>query len=364
MKLLIGSDVVPTSQSERYFMDGNIAELFGDVCDLVRSADRTVINLECALTEGDTPIKKIGPNLKAHPKCTVALKKLGVTDVMLSNNHVFDHGIAGLDDTVKALDAAGLPYTGIGENDTASRKPYIIEQDGKRIGIINVCEHEYTYALPDRVGANPFDPFLTMSDIRALRPQVELLIVLYHGGKEYCRYPSPRLRALCREMVECGADAVITQHSHCIGCYEEYKGAHIVYGQGNFHFCWKNYPECWYTGLLVELNDRASGGFDIKFHPLVCNGEHTVELAKGERAREIMNAFDERNASLADGSWLDGWREFCESVSDTYKKAICGISAEGMNEDTTQRFAHYLDCEAHTDVWRELFKTYNHTNEK
>jgi hypothetical protein len=28
-----------------------------------------------------------------------------------------------------------------------------------------------------------------------------------------------------------------------------------------------------------------------------------------------------------------------------------------------QLFCHYLDCEAHTDVWRELFYTWNHTNE-
>ena len=28
------------------------------------------------------------------------------------------------------------------------------------------------------------------------------------------------------------------------------------------------------------------------------------------------------------------------------------------------KFGHYLDCEAHTDVWRELYPTYNHTNER
>ena len=37
-------------------------------------------------------------------------------------------------------------------------------------------------------------------------------------------------------MAENGADVVICQHSHCIGCYEEYQGCYILYGQGNFHF--------------------------------------------------------------------------------------------------------------------------------
>ena len=224
MKILIGADIVPTNESEELFIAGDARGLFGDICDIIEQADRTVINLECALTTTAKEIKKFGPRLKADPKCADTLKKLGVTDVMLANNHIFDFGIQGLKDTMNNLDRVGLPYTGIGENDTDSRKPYIVEQGGQKIGFINVCEHEYSYALPDRIGANPYDPYLTMRDIRALREKVDFVVVLYHGGKEFCGYPSPRLRLLCQEMVENGANAVITQHSHCIGCYEEYKG--------------------------------------------------------------------------------------------------------------------------------------------
>ena len=32
--------------------------------------------------------------------------------------------------------------------------------------------------------------------------------------------------------------------------------------------------------------------------------------------------------------------------------------------DQMDKFAHYLDCEAHTDIWKELYKTYNATNER
>ncbi len=39
----------------------------------------------------------------------------------------------------------------------------------------------------------------------------------------------------------------------------------------------------------------------------------------------------------------------------------------GFNDNSTpaeyQMLAHYTDCEAHLDVIKELFKTYNHTNE-
>jgi len=359
MKLLIGADLVPTSSTEELFVNGEVEKLFGGVADLAKGADRFIVNLECALTYSEGRIAKIGPNLKAVPEVTNAIKALGVTDVALSNNHVFDFGVQGLTDTLDTLEKAGLPYMGVGENDTDSRRPYFIELDGRTVGIINVCEHEYTYALPNRMGANPFDPFLTMQDIRAARILCDLLIVLYHGGKEYCRYPSPRLVNAAHEMVECGADVVITQHSHCIGCYEFYEGGHILYGQGNFNFVSKTKEDDgWYTALLVEL--ELGKTLDIRFHPIVST-ETGCDLATGDRAREIMTAFMARNGEMKNGMWRDGWHAFCTSEERSYYHKTIVNPCE--TEKEKQLFAHYLDCEAHTDVWRELYPTWNMTNE-
>jgi len=358
MKLLIGADLVPTATSEEYFKNGDVDFLFTDVKDLIQNADRTVVNLECALTTSENAIKKFGPNLKASPKCAETLLKLGITDVALSNNHVFDFGIEGLKETLQTLEKAGLPYMGVGENDVASRKIYYIEQEGKKIAFVNVCEHEYTYATANRMGANPFDPFLTMQDVREAKKNAEFVVVLYHGGKEHCRYPSPRLINLCREMVLCGADVVLTQHSHCIGCYEKYEGGHILYGQGNFHFDYNNHTDLWNTSLLVELD--ITDKVEISFYPLLLKGAQ-LSLAKGEKATEILNGFHARNQELKTGEWKKGWHEFCQSVKDVYEQAVKNIGGED-NEYNRQWFSHYLDCEAHTDVWRELFPTWNQTN--
>lgn len=360
MKVLLGADLVPTEQTETLFVEQDGKTLFGDVEALMKNADFTMINLECALTDSENAIKKFGPNLKAHPLCADALKAFGVTDVALSNNHVFDFGIEGLQDTLENLRRVGLSYTGVGENDTLSRKPHILEKLGKKVGIINVCEHEYTYALPDRMGANPFDPFITMQDICALKKQTDFVIVLYHGGKEHCHYPSPRLRKLCRAMVDFGADVVVTQHSHCIGCYERYKSGQIIYGQGNLHFCKNGMKEGWYTSLLLEL--QIMDDIEIVFHPIVSK-ERGIDLAKEREREEILQAFYARSQELENGKWLDGWREFCESVKDFYHRVISECTADAT-EQQKQFFAHYLDCEAHTDVWRELYPTWNSANEK
>lgn len=362
MKLMFGADLVPTDITNQLFVEQDFKTLFHDVADYTKKADRLIVNLECALTNSENAIRKCGPNLKADPACADALKAFGVTDVMLSNNHVFDFGLEGLRDTEENLRRVGLPYTGVGENDTDSRKIYYFTEGGKKFAIVNVCEHEYSYALPDRAGCNPYDPYLTMHDIREAKKNAEIVIVIYHGGKEFCRYPSPRLRLLCHEMAECGADVVLTQHSHCIGCYEEYEGSHILYGQGNFHFVSPGSDEGWLTSLLVELD--IDDKIRINFYPLVML-ENGIDIAKGEKAKEIMDGFAARNEELKNGKWIDGWRAFCNSPGRIfYRNCLKGLFAENSTEHQNQIFAHYLDCEAHTDVWRELFPTWNWTNEK
>ncbi len=357
MKLMFCGDFVPTKITEQRFINKDMGT-FGDVVPLLKSADRVFVNLECALTNSENRIKKFGPCLKGAPECADILPLAGITDAALANNHAFDFGEVGMRDTLANLDRVGIPYTGVGENDEDSRKLYFVEQDGKKIAIVNVCEHEYSYATPSRIGTNPFDPFLTMQDVRAAKKQADFVIVIYHGAKEHCRYPSPRVRNLCHELAHNGADAVLLQHSHCIGCYENYEGCHIVYGQGNFHFCMNVPMESWWSGLVVEI--RVEDKLEIDFHPIECS-EEGIWLAKGEAYDKIMQPFYARNQELLNGEWIKGWRAFCESVKEKYAAVIVGLGPDA-EEGKNQRFAHYLDCEAHTDVWREIFPTWNSTN--
>ena len=77
-----------------------------------------------------------------------------------------------------------------------------------------------------------------------------------------------------------------------------------------------------------------------------------------------MAGFAQRNASLQSGEWKQGWHAFCESMRSVYTDAIKKACNEDSTELSNAHFGHYLDCEAHTDVWRELFPTYNQTNER
>ncbi len=359
MKVLFCGDMSPTDDNNHLFAQVETDTLFNDVKDLFQAADYGFVNLECALTLVEQPIQKIGPSIAAAPETAQVLKQLGATHCGLSNNHIYDRGKPGVLDTFAALDAAGLGYTGFGENEEDAQKDLVLKKGNTTLCVIAVCEHEYNYALENRMGSRAFDPFETPLQVRAAKEKYDHVVVLYHGGKEQCQYPSPRLLKACRAMAKSGADLILCQHSHCIGCYEIYDDCHIVYGQGNFHFVKEKYRNdpTWHQGLTVTYDTRDHS---ISFVPVVAT-DVGIRQATKEEGSAIMADFAQRSESLQDGTWKDGWHQFCVDHAEMYLKTIGkAYSAEGT-EYSKEKFAHYLDCEAHTDVWRELCQTYNRT---
>lgn len=358
MKALLLGDVCPCKKGVDLFRTDDPEAVFGDTLSLFSKRDFIVANLECAITDSEEKIKKFGPALKAPKETASVLSKVGVDLLGLSNNHVFDYGVRGALDTTSALDSVGIAYTGFGKNYEDSRKNYCFEKNGEKIAVVAVCEHEFSYALENRMGSRPYDEYDTMDDIELAKANSDRVIVLYHGGKEFSEYPSPRLRKLCRAMVKHGADVVLCQHSHCIGCYEKYMDSHIVYGQGNFHFLDPDPHESWYSELAVEY-DTVSG--EMSFIPIRTTDDY-ISLAKGADAEKIMSDFEKRSDDLQSGEWLRGWQEFCEGMRERYVSAVTKAYNDNSTDIDNNYFAHMLDCEAHTDVWRELFPTWNKTN--
>lgn len=356
MRITVGGDISVKEDCEKLFAECKGQELFNDVIDVFKASDRVLVNLECAVTDKETPIKKLGPNLKAPLNTVKTLKEVGVTDCGLSNNHIFDFGKAGIEDTKEQLERFGINYTGFGKNKQDSRKNMIMTDGKIKVAIIAVCEHEYSYALENRMGARAYDPYDTNDDIAEAKKSADYVIVTYHGGKEECRYPSPRLMKACRSMIKHGADVVLCQHSHCIGCYEKFMEGHILYGQGNFHFICKEYEGkedggyMWNTGLLAQID--IDDGLKIKFIPCIADGAG-IRLANKEEMDKMLYELDSRSEALKDGTWYERWRQFALS-NDRYRI---------IPEELKQEIAHFFDCEAHTDVCKEIYQTYNMTNE-
>lgn len=230
MNILIGADCVPTRSNIDLFATGDSQTLLGEeLNNILQKADYRIFNLEVPLTDQVHPILKCGPNLIAPTKCVAGYKAMHVDLLTLANNHILDQDQQGLASTCSVLDAAEIAYTGVGKTPEEAAKPYIFECEGKRIGVYACAEHEFSIVTEYSAGANPVDLLETPDHIAALKEECDYVIVLYHGGKEHYRYPSPNLQKVCRKFVEKGADLVVCQHSHCIGCEEKIPGGVQLY---------------------------------------------------------------------------------------------------------------------------------------
>lgn len=364
MLLIIGGDLVPTQSNLNLFSRGDVTALLGEkLLSLWEAADFRIFNLEVPLSDKETPIAKCGPNLIAPTSSIRGLKALNPSLIVLANNHILDHGENGLKSTEDILSRNGIPYVGAGNNLVEACQPYIFEQDGLRIGVYACTEHEFSIATNTTPGANPFDPLESLDHIATLEDECDYIIVLYHGGKEHYRYPSPYLQKVCRKISQKGADLVVCQHSHCIGCYEEYKGSTIVYGQGNFLFD-ASESEFWQTSLLLSV--CISDGLKVEYIPFRKTG-NGVKLASGAKAEDILTAFQKRSEEITQDGFVERYyRQFAQENRASYLRSLFGFGKwksridrrllNGMllkrKCDKRQLLAilNFIECEAHREL--------------
>lgn len=300
MNILIGADLVPTKSNMRYFENKNTEKLVEkNLLKELNEADYRIFNLEVPLVDNETPINKCGPNLIASTKSALGIKALGVDFLTLANNHILDQGEKGLESTLKVLKKLDISFSGVGNSIEDAYKPFIFEVENIKIGIYCCAEHEFSIVSKENTGANPFDPLESLDHIQNLKRQVDYVIVLYHGGKEHYRYPSPNLQKTCRKIIEKGGDLVICQHTHCIGCEEKWKDGTIVYGQGNFLFDHSE-SEFWKTSLLVNIKNN----FEIEYVPILKDG-FSVKLADEESKNKILSDFYKRSEEIKEEGFIE-----------------------------------------------------------
>lgn len=373
ISLIIAGDIVPTPSNYDLFSNGDVKTLLGEeLLDIFLASDFRIFNLEVPLTDNKKPISKLGPNLIAPTETIRGIKNLNPTLIGLANNHILDQDEQGLLSTVKLLRDNNIDSVGAGINLHHAEKPYVLEKDGVIIGIYACAENEFSIAKPNRAGANPFEPLESLDHIQRLKTDCDYVIVLYHGGKEHYRYPSPYLQKVCRKIVDKGADLVVCQHSHCIGAKEEYAGSTIVYGQGNFLFDYSE-SEYWQTSLLVKASFNK--GITVNYLP-ICKAGIGVRLAKGEEKKNIIANFELRSRQIKTPGFVEQeYIEFCKKSGEDYIKSFVGFNRlmRGIDKLTKGRITkiintekyrraleNYIECEAH----RELLLCYLKLNNK
>ncbi len=274
IRIAIAGDLLPTGKNVKLFKEGNAEAIFGyKIIELFRDSDYSIFNLEGALTDSNQAMEKTGPSLKAPSATIEGVKSMGVKAVALANNHITDYKKEGFEDTIRLLNEKNINYLGVGYfGDT--KNSLSLSLGGKNICIYNVSELFYNAAKSDVPGANIYDEYIVCNEIRELKKTHDYLIVIYHGGCENFQYPTPLVRKHFHRMADCGADFITAQHTHCIGCYENYNGSYLLYGQGNFLFARMKHENN-RRGLISEII-LSDEGVQINQHLVCVNEDDTV----------------------------------------------------------------------------------------
>ena len=197
-------------------------------------------NLEQPLTN-DTGVGKCSAGsagkscfqFRSPPSYAGILKEAGFALVNLANNHAYDFGPAGHQQTRSALDAAGVKYTGPPGMIT------VVTVKGIRVAVLGFAPYPWANDLVNIPKAQDL--------VRQARSQADLVVIQVHMGGEGADHthvkPGTELFfgenrgdpiAFSHAVIDAGADIVIGHSPHVLRAMEFYKGKLIAYSLGNF----------------------------------------------------------------------------------------------------------------------------------
>ena len=275
---------------------------FKNVYDILSKDDFTIANLEGPLTNSRDRQAKLYSH-RGKPEYVNILTEGSIEAVSFSNNHTYDVGQSGYDDTVKLLSSAGISYACDGVYG-------IYETKGIKIGFVSVNEH-YDGKLIE----------VWLEDgISKLRQQgVDLLIAAIHWGRaenEKTSNVDEYQIELGNKCIDWGYDLVIGNHVHVLEGISKYKGKYIAYSLGNFVYGGSKNPVDKDTGIFQQTFTFVDGDLQIddnvRFISCYSSSSKKVNnyqpiVATGNDARRIINKMNTYSAQYGVAFDLDGY---------------------------------------------------------
>ncbi len=210
---------------------------FRQVAPMLRGADITFGNLECALSGSGQPLPKRF-SFKADLAAASGLAAAGFDVLSLANNHSLDCGRAALAETVAVLSKHVVKAVGVGRSAKEAAASVIVERKGLHIAFLarTAVAPEGIIYREDSPGPAPLEIEKIEQEVRTARGQADFVVVSLHWGVEYARQPQEAQRRLARRLIDAGACLVVGHHPHTRQPMERYRGGLIAYSLGNFVF--------------------------------------------------------------------------------------------------------------------------------
>lgn len=314
MRILIGGDFCPENRAETLLSNGD--HIFSaEYRKIWESTDFRIVNLEGAITSSNSKINKVGRHIKFNPHIMNGVKRMGITQFSLANNHIMDYGEQGINDTIHSLKESKIEYFGCHDKKTS-----ILQKNKIKVVILSFSNKEFSLMEDNKgIGACSIDLINILQQIQAAKKITNHIIVILHTGLSKNPLPSPEQRKLCRFLIDTGAAAVLCQHSHIMGAYENYKEGFISYGQGSFVFELNRKNTIWNQGYSVifqfENNERTVSIIPHKQFDDTLN-IRTLTQSEHEKFKE---SIEKLNRTLKDENlFKKSWEDYLKKVEKYY----------------------------------------------
>jgi len=243
--------------------------LFASARAKLKQPDLMIANLEGTYSSAG-PSKSDGNtsgtsfSFQAPPSYAKALPWAGIDLVSIANNHSYDYFERGLQQTTRALKAAGVEYAGLPDKVT------FVDVRGVRVAVVGFSPYPWNASVSDIPAARRL--------VRRAAGDADLVVVLMHAGAEGAdKIHTPRgteiafgenrgdSRAFAHAVIDAGADLVLGSGPHVIRGIERHKDRLIAYSLGNFGG-WGNFGvggNLSLSGLLtvkIDENGKIRGG--------------------------------------------------------------------------------------------------------
>ena len=236
LSLLAGGDIHFSWGVAKYQKKYGLISPIKSIMPLFYLSDIRALNLETALSLQGIPLKDKAYIFNGDPSNIDLLKALNINLVFLGNNHSMDMSGVGLEETIIHLKKAGIESVGAGINEKEAMKAYIFRKDSVSYAIVSfsLIGPNSIFSKKNKKGVASFK---ALKYLKALRRQVDQLIVSVHWGREYYIEPIPLQKNWARLLIDqYQADLVIGHHPHFRQNIEIYKDKVILYSLGNFLF--------------------------------------------------------------------------------------------------------------------------------
>ena len=275
-----------------YYENYGSAYFLQNVKSIFSQDDLTIANFEGTLTESDAREDKTFA-FKGPASFTSILTDGSVEAVNTANNHSHDYGDKSYEDTMTALDAAGIVHFGYDE--TA-----VMDVKGIKVGMVGI------YELKDHLER---EQQLKDNIAKVKADGAQLIVVIFHWGNETETVPDSNQTTLGRLAIDEGADLVCGHHPHVLQGIETYKGKNIVYSLGNFCFGGNSSPSDMDTMIYQQTFTITSEGVqaDNVTNVIPCSissaayegyNNYQPTPAEGDEAARILAKINERSADI------------------------------------------------------------------